>query len=193
VRAQELADGFERIDWIHVLDRYAVQVNPLLGQEEILNSMRYYWVTAQAEYSTDILFRKRADLEELIPRLCQYSTLYFGATDVMSFLGRKLTGHFLGEVVTFQMDVEILGKRVPGRRVKHRMKCNWIKMYDKGTVLRVETVINNLEEFRVRRQVRPRNNQDKSRAFSGAFTPTVSSPRSHIPAAGESPFPAAEP
>jgi hypothetical protein len=25
VRAQELADGFERIDWIHVLDRYAVR------------------------------------------------------------------------------------------------------------------------------------------------------------------------
>ena len=34
------------------------------------------------------------------------------------------------------------------------MKCNWIKMYDKGTVLRVETVINDPEEFRVRKQVR---------------------------------------
>ena len=41
-RAQELADAFERVDWIHALDRYAVQVNPLLGQEEVLNSMRYY-------------------------------------------------------------------------------------------------------------------------------------------------------
>ena len=30
----------------------------------------------------------------------------------------------------------------------------WIKMYDKGTVLRVETVINDPEEFRVRRRVR---------------------------------------
>ena len=153
-RAQELADAFERVDWIHVLDRYAMQVNPLLGQEEVLNSMRYYWVTAQAEYSTDILFRKRADLEELMPRLCQYSMLYFGASDVMTFLGRKLTGHFVGEVVTDHMDVKMLGKRVPGRRVKHRMKCNWIKMYDKGTVLRVETVINDPEEFRVRKQVR---------------------------------------
>jgi hypothetical protein len=80
--------------------------------------------------------------------------LYFGASDVMTFLGRKLTGHFVGEVVTDHMDVKMLGKRVPGRRVKHRMKCNWIKMYDKGSVLRVETVINNPEEFRVRKQVR---------------------------------------
>jgi hypothetical protein len=158
-RAQELADGFERVDWIHVLGRYAMQVNPLLRQEEVLNPMQYYWVTAQSEYSTDILFRKRADLEELMPRLCQYSMLYFGASDVMTFLGRKLTGHFLGEVLTDQREVNILGKRVPGRRVKHRMKSNWIKMYDKGTVLRVETVINDPEEFRVRRRVR-RNGRD---------------------------------
>jgi hypothetical protein len=47
--------------------------------------------------------------------------------------------------------------RQPGRRVKHRMKQNWIKMYDKaGLVLRVETVINQPEEFRVRRRVRRR-------------------------------------
>lgn len=77
----------------------------------------------------------------------------------MTFLGRKLTGCFQGEVVTDQHEVELVGKRIPGRRVKHRMKCNWIKMYDKGSVLRLETVINNPEEFRVRRQVR-RNGKD---------------------------------
>jgi hypothetical protein len=37
------------------------------------------------------------------------------------------------------------------------MKHNWLKMYDKaGLVLRVETVINQPEEFRVRRRVRRR-------------------------------------
>ena len=51
---------------------------------DLLAPMRYYWVTSQAEYSTDVLFRSRADLEELMPRLLQYSTLYFEARDVMS-------------------------------------------------------------------------------------------------------------
>ena len=120
-RAQELADSFERVDWIHVLGRYALRVNPLLRQKSVLHSMQYYWVTARSEYSTDILFRKRADLEELMPRLCQYSALYFSASDVMSFLGRKLTGHFQGEVVIDQREMELRGTRVPGRRVKHRM------------------------------------------------------------------------
>jgi hypothetical protein len=70
----------------------------------------------------------------------------------MSFLGRKFHGKFEGEVVTDQAGA--LTGRIPGRRVKHRMKQNWIKMYDKaGLVLRVETVINQPEEFRVRRRV----------------------------------------
>jgi hypothetical protein len=121
------------------------------------------------------------------------------------------------------------------------MKSNWIKMYDKGIVLRVETVINDPEEFRVRRRVR-RNGRDamawvplrksvtmlfrantpctasptvmcdstsrgprirwhrklksslvKSRASSGAFTHTGSSPRSRALVVGASPFLAAEP
>ena len=42
--------------------------------------------------------------------------------------------------------------RWPGARIKHRMKNNWLKMYDKfALVLRIETVINNPREFRVRR------------------------------------------
>src|SRR5262249_41781483 len=40
----------------------------------------------------------------------------------------------------------------PGARIKHRTKNNWLKMYDKfGLVLRIETVINDPREFRVRR------------------------------------------
>ena len=54
-----------------------------------------------------------------MPRLCQSSALYLSASDVMSFLGRKLTGHFQGEVVTDQREVEVSGTRAPGLRVKH--------------------------------------------------------------------------
>ena len=46
-----------------------------------------------------------------MPRLCQYSALYFSASDVMSFLGRKLTGHFQGEVVTDQPHPRRAGSR----------------------------------------------------------------------------------
>jgi hypothetical protein len=152
-RAQKLADGFASVDWERVLGRYARRVNPLL--RDLLAPMQYYWVTTQSEYSTDVLFRSREDLEELMPRLLTYSTLYFEARDVLAFLGRKLTGNFLGEVVTDQVDFSQMPKRLPGRRVKHRMKRNWMKMYNKeGAVLRVETVLNDPTEFCIRRRVR---------------------------------------
>jgi hypothetical protein len=152
-RAQQLADGFASVDWVRVLGRYARRVNPLL--RDLLAPMQYYWVTAQAEYSTDVLFRSHQALEELMPRLLSYSTLYFEARDVMAFLGRKVHGNFQGDVVTDQVDFSQMPKRLPGRRVKHRMKRNWMKMYNKeGAVLRVETVINDPEEFRIRRRVR---------------------------------------
>ena len=45
-------------------------------------------------------------------------------------------------------------RRVGGPRIKHRVKQYWLKMLDKaGLVLRIEAVINNPEEFRVRKQV----------------------------------------
>jgi hypothetical protein len=105
VRAQRLADGFASVDWVRVLGRYAQRINPLLSG--LLAPMCYYWVTSQSEYSTDVLFRTRGDLEELMPRLLQYSTLYFEARDVMAFLGRKVNGNFQGDLVTARRSAKI--------------------------------------------------------------------------------------
>ena len=78
-----------------------------------------------------------------MPDLFEHATLHFSAEDVMRFLGRKLHGNFKGEVITDRK------KRPEGRRVKHRMKRNSLKMYDKWSVLRLETTINNPREFKV--------------------------------------------
>ena len=76
----------------------------------------------------------------------------------MSFLGKKLVGQFRGELLSDSTDR--CKRRFPGVRIKHRVKMNWIKMYDKaGSVLRVEMVINDPEAFKVRKQVRPYGNQ----------------------------------
>jgi hypothetical protein len=62
-------------------------------------------------------------------------------------LGAWLVTRFDGEVHTHYED-----ERWFGTRIKHRMKSNWLKMYDKfGLILRVETVINSPKEFWVYR------------------------------------------
>lgn len=143
-RADRLAREFARLDWPAELDRFARRFNPLMA--DLLKPMEYYWVTDQAEYATDVMFASRAHLQGLYPGLLRYATLTFQADDVMKFLGRKLYGSFQGEIVSD------LKRRAEGARIKHRAKRNWIKMYDKhGRVLRVETVINQPREFKVRR------------------------------------------
>lgn len=152
--AQELADRFAQLGWVRQLSKWARQVNPHVRDSGWLGNLYYYWVTQQAEYASDLLFASRAKLRELYPRLIDHAAVNFSADDILSFLGRKLNGNFLGEVLT-----DTKKTRAPGARVKHRMKANWLKMYDKfGLMLRVETVINDPYEFRVRRR-RERNGQ----------------------------------
>lgn len=143
-QAQKCARGFWRRDWPKLLDCMAERVNPLL--EDWLQGQNYYWVLDQVEFSTDVLFVDKSALATLRGRLYEHATLCFGAEQVMTFLGRKYRGTFQGELKAYWH------RREPGAAIKHWMKRNAIKMYDKdGLVLRIETVINDPREFRVHR------------------------------------------
>lgn len=144
-RAQTLCERFARRKWLRVLNRLARWVNPELETIRRSGFSGYYWVVDQAEYATDVMFQDRRSLEAIYPGLVEHAMTAFGAEDIFRFLGRKLNGRFQGEVTSD------LKRRVEGRRVKHRMKRNSLKMYDKGSVLRVETTINNPREFKVLR------------------------------------------
>ena len=145
IQAQRLADRFAQLDWPKVLNRWARQVNPLLS--ELFPGYPVHWVVDQAEYATDLLFESRAALSGLYRALLDYAVRTFTPKDILGFLGRKWDRRFDGEVHTQYED-----ERWFGTRIKHRMKTNWLKMYDKfGTILRVETVINSAKEFWVYR------------------------------------------
>jgi len=80
----------------------------------------------------------------------------FGSTDVMRFLGRRISlngdlpNQFDGQVVSD------LHQRQEGVRIKHRLNDNSVKLYDKaytelGNVLRAEATLNTVTDFRVYR------------------------------------------
>jgi hypothetical protein len=102
-------------------------------------------VIDHSEYASDILFTGRAALEAIRGDLVTAAVTALGATEVMHFLGRKPHPAFAGEVT---IDSK---KRPQGRRVRFRLKANAVKFYDHANVLRVETTINNLREFKVLR------------------------------------------
>jgi hypothetical protein len=143
-KAQQLADKLLRKKWPGFLNVLAKRCNPLLG--DVLQGLGYRWVTDQAEFALDILFKDAAALGSLYPRLLEHATLHLGGEDILSYLGRKRPAACRDEVLTD------LKKYRQGFRVKHRYQGNWIKMYDKcAQVLRIEVVINRPATFRVRR------------------------------------------
>jgi hypothetical protein len=89
------------------------------------------------------MFKSREELQSIYPDLVKHALVSFKCEDVMTFLGRKMHPAFSGEIVS---DIK---KRPQGIRIKHRMKNNSIKMYDKDSVLRVEMTINNPREFKI--------------------------------------------
>jgi hypothetical protein len=151
-RVEGIAARFWRRDWPKFLKRLAHRVNPHL--QDWLAGQEYFWAIDQAEFSTDVLFKDRSALSTIRNSLYEHAALCFGAEKVMTFLGRKYLETFQGDVRTNWH------RREPGAAVKHWVKQNAIKMYDKaGAVLRIETVINNPKEFFV---YRPRKKQDGS-------------------------------
>jgi hypothetical protein len=146
-RASALCDKFAHRGWARVLNAFARQVNPVLADVKAAGFGGYYWVVDQAEIATDVMFRSRPTLLEVWPDLVRHATLRLSSEDILGFLGRKLHPSLAAEVLTDSK------RRPQGWRIKHRMARNWIKVYDKVSVLRIETTINNPREFRVLRVV----------------------------------------
>jgi hypothetical protein len=152
--AQKELDAQPWADWNLGLNALLREACPALCELSMHDSpLRYYWSADETEWATDVMFRSPGALEALYPSLIRHAMTTFGSTDVMRFLGRTqftrsagVHGRFQGEVVSD------LRRRPEGVRVKHRLNANSIKMYDKqGSVLRIETTINDARDLRVHR------------------------------------------
>jgi hypothetical protein len=143
-RAQTLLHRQLRIAWPGALRRIARQLNP--AHEDLFGDLPsdYYWSAYQSEWATDLMFRDSASLAQIYPALVLHGITTFSSADVMRFLGGKVHGAFKGQIISDFKD------RPEGVRIKHGVGQNSVKMYDKqGSVLRVETTINQPYAFKV--------------------------------------------
>lgn len=146
--AQKLADAFDIKKLHRLLDTYAKQFCPVIEKF----GRGVHWSIMQAEYATDIVFKRREDLAKIYEPLVRTAIHDVKAEHVATFLGRKIDGRFQGEVGND------FHTRVMGTRIKHHMQQAAIKMYDKhGIVLRIETTVNNVSFFKHRRKVEHRD------------------------------------
>jgi hypothetical protein len=157
--AQALMDRQLRTSWPPLLERILQATHPEYDCFLPGRPVPYYWTVDESEWATDVLFHSPAELAQRMPSWVRHGIEVLRSEDLLRFLGQKVTTEqglhpcFQGEVVSD------LKRRPEGVRVGHRLNRNWIKMYDKqGSVLRVETVINDGSDFKV---YRPKEGDEK--------------------------------
>jgi hypothetical protein len=147
-RAQQLLDEQLQTDWVAELDALKKQVFPL--HPRLLGRMRvpYNWTAFQTEWATDVAFHSQEVLQPLFDSWLRQAFLTYGTIDVLRFLGRseRITKHGPLHVETSFYD------RFDGKRIKHWLYENSLKLYSHFNILRAELTFNNLNRIKVLRR-----------------------------------------
>jgi len=142
--AQELSDHIRVEDLHQALDSLARKYCPVI----LSHKLTVHWSIVQAEYATDIVFKKQADLKRLYEPLIRCAIHSVKPENIATFLGNKLHSSYEGEIGNN------FNTRIQGTLISHHMGDLAIKMYDKfGLILRIETTVNNVSQFRIYREV----------------------------------------
>ncbi|MCL2624156.1 MAG: winged helix-turn-helix domain-containing protein [Planctomycetaceae bacterium] len=144
VKAQGLMNAMHKIDWPKTLDQLRRRAHPAHESMFAGLGFHYYWSAFQTEWATDVMFDSTRNLQAIYPSLVRGAMESFDCREVMRFLGRKQLNRFPEGEVTSDY-----GERYEGIRIKHVSQKNSVKAYDKaGSILRIETTINNVRPFR---------------------------------------------
>lgn len=151
-RAQHMSDHV-RVKALHqALDIFAERYCPVFRQYNLV----YRWSIMQVEYSTDIVFKRQADLKRLYESLVRTAIHSVKPENMATFFGLNLHWKYEGEIGNN------FNTRILGTRIKHQMGTNPIKMYDKfGIILRIKTTSNNVSQFKIYRKVQETERKPK--------------------------------
>ncbi len=144
-KAQLLSDNFRTEDIHQFLNILTDKYLPFLKKY----NQSYRWGIMQAEYSTNIIFKDQSNFQLFYQDLIYKITLSVKPDNISTFLGKKLSPFYQGEIGN-----NFINHRILGTRIKHRKGDNHIKIYDKfSTILRIETTVNSITDFIHFRQI----------------------------------------
>lgn len=147
-KAQEICDNID-IKKIH--ERLIELANTYCPVHSSFNQV-YHWSIMQAEYATDIVFKKQEYLQSIYSELVATAIHTVKPDNIATFLGHKVDTRYKGEMGN---NYNI---RIEGSRIKHTMGKSSIKMYDKfSKILRIETTTNDVTFFKHYREVEHRD------------------------------------
>ena len=158
-RAQQLLDEQLQTDWVRELDALQQQFHPLhprhLGR---MRRLRYNWTVFQSEWASDVAFHSQEVLQSWFDRWLRHALLTYDSVDVLRFLGRseRIRKDGCIEVETSLRTGECMEVETSdifeGKRIKHWVNKNSLKLYTHYNVLRPEMTINRAEDIKVIRR-----------------------------------------
>lgn len=144
--AQQLLDAQLETQWPELLNDLVLRLCPSLPTLCPPVELRYYWSADQTEFATDVMFRSQADIDALFPALVLYGMRVSDCRAVLRYFGKPAGLSRSGRVPNdIQTDCK---RRHEGIRIKHWVNGDSIKAYNKQSLLRVETTINNARNFK---------------------------------------------
>ena len=147
-KAQEICDHMDMKKIHNRLDKPAKMYCPVY----LSFNQEYHWSIMQAEYATDIVFKKQEHLQSIYSELTTTAIHTVKPGNIATFLGHMAGPRYQGEIGN---NYNI---RIEGSRIKHTMGKSSIKMYDKfSKILRIETTTNDVGFFKHYRQVEHRD------------------------------------
>jgi len=147
-QAQIVANRLDAKQLHQRLNRWAKQFCPV--HQRFCSG--YHWSFMQVEFATDVVFRQQGEFQPLYQSIIRTAVQAVKADNVATFLGRKLTTTYLGEVGND------FSTRIQGTRIRHQMGPASIKLYDKaGIMARVECTTNDVSFFKIHRWVEQRD------------------------------------
>lgn len=97
-KAQAISDNIDISKFHSKLDSWVEEYVPIIKPLSKLWTMKYHWSIKQIEYSTDIIFKSEERLDILFRQLLNYCNNTVVPENVMSFLGKKLSGKQTGRI-----------------------------------------------------------------------------------------------
>ncbi len=147
-QAQTLANRLDAKQLHRRLNKWARQFCPIRSGFP----SGYHWSFMQVEFATDVLFHEQAQLQPLYESIIHTAIHAIRADNVATFLGRKLTQAYQGELGND------FSTRIQGTRIRHHRGPASIKLYDKaGIMARVECTTNDASFFKIHRWVEQRD------------------------------------
>jgi len=153
-RAQQLLDEQLLTDWPRELDALQQLVHPLHPEHLGQMPVKYNWTVFQSEWASDIAFRRQEDLEPWFERWLRQAMLTYNHLDILGFFGHAPALFRQGRK---RIETSVLAT-FEGRRIKHWVAANSLKMYHEANVFRPEFTMNAPEAIRVPRP--PADNPD---------------------------------